>query len=131
MLSWHNWMEQARRSFHAGELVEQGSEHFMACFSYQQAAEMALKAGLEALGLDHQGHYLPGLLSTLAARRGTEAPDGVAGAARRLNRLYIPTRYPDAEGGVPAENYDADDSARARSDAQRVIEYVESGLVVG
>lgn len=96
----------------------------MACFSFQQAAEMALKAGLEALGVDHHGHYLPGLLRDLATRRGVALDDTVAGAARRLGRLYIPTRYPDAEGGVPADNYDADDARQAHVDAETIMAFV-------
>ena len=128
MLSWNNWLAQARASLNAGVVLQNNAVHFMACFSFEQAAEMALKAGLDALAIDHHGHYLPGLLRDLATTRKVDLPERVASAARRLTRLYIPTRYPDAEGGVPAENYDADDARQAHADADEIMKFVLEGL---
>lgn len=100
-------------------------DHAWACFTYQQSAEMALKAGLEEAQRDHTGHYLPGLLQELCQARGVDAHEKIMTAARRLTRLYIPTRYPDAiGGGVPSEAYTAEDSEQAHEDAQTILEFV-------
>jgi HEPN domain-containing protein len=125
MLYAESWMAQARDTLRTARLNRDGGQHAHACFMYQQAAELALKAGLEQLGLDHSGHNLVELLSALARARESAADPQVEAAARRLTRLYIPTRYPDAVGGaVPSTMYDQEDSQRADTDAERVFSYV-------
>jgi len=50
-------------------------------------------------------------------------------ACARLNRLYIPTRYPDAfVSGVPAEQYFQVDAEQAIEDAEGVVNFVRTTL---
>jgi len=125
MLYWKNWFEQSRRAYQSAGVLHKAGEHYWCCFTCQQAAEMALKAALERRALDRMGHNLLELLSALEGAMQERIPDDVRHAARRLNRLYIPTRYPDAVGGsVPADNYAAEDADRAMQDARRILDYV-------
>jgi len=118
-------MEQARRALKTGAILREAGEHYWACFTFQQAAEMALKAGLERFGEDHVGHNLLELVASLRMASRDEPPEGVREGARRLNRLYVPTRYPDAVGGsVPADNYSAEDSELACQDAGLILAYI-------
>jgi len=65
-------MEQARRALKTATIPREAGEHYGACFTLQQAAELALKAGLERFGEDHVGHNLPELVASLS-RTGTSA----------------------------------------------------------
>ena len=86
---------------------------------YQQAAEMAIKGALDRKTLDHAGHSLIALLRDLE----TSPPETLVAAARRLSRLYIPTRYPDAAGAPPGDLYGQDDAEQAARDAQTLMEH--------
>jgi HEPN domain-containing protein len=49
--------------------------------------------------------------------------------ARKLDKFYIPTRYPDAIGlGSPFESFDEDDFKIARDCTARIIDFVSSAL---
>jgi HEPN domain-containing protein len=53
----------------------------------------------------------------------------LAGAAARLDRYYIPTRYPNAlPGGTPFQSYTAEDLASARADMETVFIVAERFL---
>ena len=49
--------------------------------------------------------------------------------AAALDKLYIPTRYPDALPGLtPAEAYTADEARTAIGQAQRLMESIRAAL---
>ncbi|MGA9347556.1 MAG: HEPN domain-containing protein [Anaerolineae bacterium] len=53
----------------------------------------------------------------------------LAALASKLDRFYIPTRYPNAlPGGVPAEVYDEEDATGAIALASKVLATVRKGL---
>lgn len=72
------------------------------CFMSQQAAELAVKAALNALGKERRGHDIHRLLEEL----GQEVPEALAfiEEAKILDQYYIPTRYMNAfaEGSARA-----------------------------
>jgi len=121
---WDHWLDQARRALRTANLARGAGEHAWACFLYQQTAQMALKGALERSGRDHQGHSVIALANDL--------PDGISedvrSAARRLSRLYIPTRYPDAAGSAPAELYTDEESSQAHGDASLLLNHAEALL---
>ncbi|MFN3928786.1 MAG: HEPN domain-containing protein [Thermoflexus sp.] len=81
------------------------------CFTCQQAAEKALKALGEHFHHPLFGHNLNILLSALAAY--VEIPPTIREACARLNRFYIPTRYPNAfDQGAPADQFFETDAAK-------------------
>ncbi len=101
----------------------------LACFHAQQAAEKALKAILYATGdrvvLGHS-------LADLGARAALSTPDyeEVRAEVAKLDRYYVPTRYPNGlpAGGDPAEAFDAEDAATAIAIAERALEHARSFL---
>lgn len=123
-----DWFEEAVEELRAARDLRATAHYAWACFTCQQAAEKALKALLErltrALPL---GHNLNDLISDIEAHQ--TVPATVRDAGRRLNRLYIPTRYPDAfPSGVPAYQYAESDADQALADAEEVIDFVRGHL---
>ncbi len=114
-----DWFRQAEADLrHARHAVE--SQDFeWAAFAAQQAAEKAIKALFQRLHLDAWGHTLSLLLASL--------PDAAGGApfldaARRLDKHYIPTRYPNGfERGAPVDFYTKDEAVRAIEDAEEIL----------
>jgi HEPN domain-containing protein len=80
-------MEQSRRNLHGAAVLNDAGEHGLACFTCQQAAEMALKGVLESRALDRSGYNLLDLVRQLEGAVTISAE--LRGALRRLNRLYI------------------------------------------
>jgi len=99
--------------------------HNWACFSAEQAAQLAMKALLHGLGRGPWGHDLL-RLGEMAEEAGIVLPDALADAIERLARHYIPARYPDAHAaGSPAARYGHRASEEALSDGERVLAFVD------
>lgn len=115
------WTEQARRDLAAARYNAEGGHHNVACYLAQQAAEKALKAVLYAAGAETVlGHSASDLAKSAATEDASLAV--IAAAATRLDRYYIPTRYPNGlPGGIPADAFGADDAAHAIDDAEAVV----------
>lgn len=127
MLRWNDWLGQAREEFSAADWLLQGSRYAWCCFTSQQAAEKALKAVLDYHNVSHMGHNLLDLVGLVAAH--AHIPSPLQDACRRLNRHYIPTRYPDAyPSGIPADQYGRSDAEQALEDARAVMEFAGSHL---
>jgi len=87
------------------------------CFNCHQCVELALKAALNALGLERRGHDLGQLLEELVRYRDEfeRFRDGV----KMLDQYYIPTRYANAfYSGSAAEHY-------TRRQAEEALRYAE------
>lgn len=80
-----------------------------------------MKAALLALGGEGWGHSVTRLLADLAQR---QAPAGeLLDAARRLDKHYIPTRYPNGfPAGAPSDYYTAEEARQAIADATAIYE---------
>ena len=79
-----------------------------------------------ALGLDPWGHSLARLLRDLPPE---EAPFFHPLLPQALDKLYIPTHYPDALPGLtPKEAYTEEEAKKALEDAQAVLKAVEVRL---
>lgn len=65
----------------------------------------------------------------LPASRRPKRPDAVLDAARRLDRHYIPARYPNSfDRGIPREYYTAEDARQAIADAETVCLFVRNSI---
>jgi len=88
------WLESARRSLDAAEVLHAARRWPQTCFHAQQAAALALKAAIV-----HQNVAPPRLhsITELLARQGStvrQALNRVADDLRELDSYYTATRYP-------------------------------------
>ena len=119
-----DWLREAQAEFRATQDLLRGGHWSWCCFTAQQAAEKALKAICERLRRPHFGHNLNVLRQAIEDR--TTVPEAVRLACARLNRYYIPTRYPDAfDRGAPADQFFDADAQQAVRDAEEVMDFAE------
>ncbi len=116
-----DWFRQAEADLrHARRSLQDGA-HEWACFAAHQAAEKASKAAHEALGREAWGHVVTELLDALRP----DVPgidDSLLDRARALDKLYVPTRYPNGlVSGAPTDFYTRPESERAIADAEAVL----------
>jgi HEPN domain-containing protein len=103
------------------ERLGEGGYFNIGCFIAQQAGEKALKACLYATG---ERHVFTHSLLTMANQlsKNDEAFQGIVPEALRLDRFYIPTRYPNGwPDGAPHHYYTADDVVGAYDDVRRIF----------
>jgi HEPN domain-containing protein len=112
------WLQTAREDFETVEVLRKAGRHAHACFHAQQAGEKAIQAVWHLHASDPWGHSLRKLIED----GGKVLPDvfgrwqDLLKDAARLDRYYIPTRYPN---GLPDITPDA---AFFREDAEAAIE---------
>jgi HEPN domain-containing protein len=92
------WLATARQDLRLARQLTAEMPN-VACFHAQQAAEKAVKAGLVAHAGDAaRDHAIVALLAE-AETFAAVAP-ALLDRARRLDKFYVATRYPDALGGL-------------------------------
>jgi len=94
------WFSAAEDDLRSANVLSEAGQCAHACFHCQQAAEKALKALHFQLGGDPWGHSVKKLIDDLVSLD-TDAHASFASlnvSAVKLDRFYIPTRYPD---GMP------------------------------
>ena len=123
-----DWLRQALRDLdHAEKSLEMG-DYEWACFAAQQAAEKAVKALYQALGIEVWGHAVSRLLASLPAEH--KPPSELIEAAKELDRHYLSTRYPNLHPeGAPMDYYSRVDAERAISHAKKIIEFCRNKIV--
>ena len=115
------WLAQANDDLSFARWVLSEDRFFdKGCFVAQQAAEKALKAVCFLDGARNViGHSLVELVERLAAAH----PEigALRDDARKLDRFYIPTRYPDGlPGGAPFESFVRSDLEQAVTTAEKI-----------
>jgi len=112
-----DWLWQAQRDLeHARSVAETYPE--WGAFSAHQAAEKAVKALVMSMGGEPWGHSVFSLLS----ETGLPLPEEIAESARRLDKFYIPTRYPNGlPEGAPGEFYSPAEAADAVRFAEAIV----------
>lgn len=98
------------------------------CFLCEQAAQLAVKGLLHAVGAHAAawGHDLTRLELRAASTFGADWL-AVGDAAARLARHYIPARYPDAHAsGSPEAHYTVADASDALADAMAILIAVDT-----
>lgn len=121
------WREAAEGARRAAELQAGGELHNWACFLAEQAAQLAVKGLLHAMGAGAWGHDLVALGRAWEESTTGKLPEKLTGALQRLSRHYIPPRYPDAHpAGAPGEHYGRQDVEQAMAELGLVLEQVDS-----
>ena len=125
------WISTARDDVEAARILMENGKHPQACFLCQQAAEKAVKALHYCRDSDPWGHSVKKLISSLESvdGRAHEALAPHVDEAARLDRFYIPTRYPNGLPELtPAEAYSQGDAGAALAAAEAIIAVVERGV---
>jgi HEPN domain-containing protein len=122
------WLAQSDYDLADADLVATSGRHALACFLCHQAAEKAVTAYLISRGAEQVwGHALADLCED--ALGFDPSFDFLKSVAVLLDKHYLGARYPSAlPGGVPAEAYEAQDSARAIEIARDVRQFVGERL---
>ncbi len=127
MNRWRDWWEQALRDFRHAEHSTDGGHYEWAAFAAQQAAEKSVKALILSCNGEPWGHSVTGLLEALP--QGSKAPESLMEAANRLDKHYLPTRYPNGfPAGYPGKLYTAGEAKEAIADAAQIIEFCRGRL---
>jgi HEPN domain-containing protein len=116
------WLQAAREELDYARHAAAGGFHAPACFHAQQAAEKALKAIHYRRGARAAiGHNVRALIESLEPRE--PALDARLDAARELDLLYLPTRYPNSlSAGTPGEAFSGAQSGHAIDFATGIVE---------
>jgi HEPN domain-containing protein len=118
---WADWWNQANRDLNHARNARDDADFEWAAFAAQQAAEKATKAVIMAHGGVPWGHSLALLIDNLPPdiRIGTDLRE----AALRLDKHYIPARYPNGfAAGHPGMYYTRREAEGAIEDATALIE---------
>jgi HEPN domain-containing protein len=119
------WLAQAEDDLRAARLLQGGGQAAQACFQAQQVGEKAIKALLAADDRDLRSHSLTALLREL----GEDPAQRWQRPARLLDKLYAPTRYPDALGDeLPADVFGPEDAAAALEAASALLNWARQAL---
>lgn len=119
------WIRQAEDDLRAARLLQDAGQSAQACFLSQQVGEKAIKALLAAEDRDLRSHSLTALLRTLDE----ELALRWLRQARVLDKLYAPTRYPDALGDeLPADVFGPEDGAAALQAAGELLDWAAHQL---
>lgn len=122
-----DWLREAEAELAAARDLLTGRHWSWCCFTCQQSAEKSVKALGEHFQAQEFGHNLNLLLRAIETH--ATVTGAVRAACARLNRYYIPARYPDAfPQGAPTDQYFHVDAAAAVADAEEVYGFA-AGII--
>ncbi len=121
------WLKTGNEDLTTAKVLLQAGRFAHACFHAQQAAEKAMKAVWYFLGGDPWGHSVSRLINELRhldiATFNTFIDRAVDGA--RLDRYYVPTRYPNGLPDItPDQAFFVEDAVGAISIAEALLLHV-------
>lgn len=117
-----DWIRQAKRDLESARAQKKDGFFEWACFISQQAAEKAIKAVYQKLGAEAWGHATSDLLRGFEGR--IAFPVDLMDGARRLDRYYIPARYPNGwVSGVAGDYLTEEDAVSAISDSEKIVRF--------
>ena len=122
-----DWLRQAEADLRHARNSREAGDYEWSCFAAQQAAEKAVKALIQSLRGESWGHSVTLLMGEAGQK--VPVPAGLVDAAKRLDKHYLPSRYPNGyDQGAPTDYYTADEAASAISDANDVLEFCRRSL---
>jgi HEPN domain-containing protein len=122
-----DWMTQAEGDLNHARNSLRAGDFDWSCFAAQQSAEKAVKGLILSLGGEGGGHSILRLLKDLSEM--LSVPDDLVKAAMRLDKHYIPTRYPNGfDAGAPKEYFTEEEAQKAIEDAGRIYDFCSQSL---
>jgi HEPN domain-containing protein len=117
-----DWLRQADADLRHARNAAADGDFEWSCFAAQQAAEKALKALFQWVGVDAWGHTLTTLVGNLPPD--AALPEALILCAKTLDKHYIPTRYPNGfDSGAPTDFYTAQDAENAITCAEVFVDF--------
>jgi HEPN domain-containing protein len=125
------WLTQAKDEFQDADDLRKRGRFYLALFHFQQAAEKALKAYLYLKVKSIEVFYTHSIDDLLEMTVDIDSDFKEVAQAKKLDKYYIPTRYPNGlPGGVPSRYFDDPKEGREAMElAKRVIELVEKKMM--
>ncbi|KPQ34490.1 MAG: hypothetical protein HLUCCA11_14420 [Phormidesmis priestleyi Ana] len=125
------WYRQAVDDLDVAAVLLNSRKYAQSCFNAQQAAEKGLKAVCYLLDTDPWGHSCTKLIQNLPEVERNRFDEAIE-AALSLDKLYIPTRYPDALAElIPTEAFTQKEAEAAISLSQEILTLVEARIYKG
>ena len=122
-----DWLKQAEADFKHGKNSLNSEDYEWSCFSFQQAAEKAIKALFLKSGRDAWGHTLTILLGKLPET--IQISEETIECAKILDKHYIPTRYPNGfDEGAPTDFYTRKEAEEALRCGGIIIEFCKNHI---
>lgn len=122
-----DWLRQAHYDVDLARVAAREGHFEWAAFAAQQAAEKAAKALHLYLGNAAWGHDVTQLLTLLPVTH--QATPQLLETARRLDRHYLPARYPNGfAAGTPRDHYSLGDAEQAIADAETIIDFCRGSI---
>jgi HEPN domain-containing protein len=122
MNRWADWWQQGGHDIRHAKHASEDGDYEWAAFAAQQAAEKALQSIIMFHGGEPWGHSITGLAEALP--QNVRPPKEILEAANRLDKHYIPARYPNGFAeGCPGKLYTRGEAEGAIKDARTVIEF--------
>ena len=121
------WLKTANEDFATAQILMKNEKYAHACFHSQQAAEKAIKAVFYYNDCEPWGHSIVTLIDSLSdiSEELLNTFSDIRSTAVKLDRFYIPTRYPNGlPGTIPSEAFTKEDALEAISSAQNIIDRV-------
>ncbi len=123
-----DWLSQAESDLEHARKSLQFGDYNWSCFAGQQSAEKAMKALYDFLGGDGWGHVIVKLLKELPEEKVT-VEQGLLEKAVYLDKLYIPTRYPNGfDSGASHSYYTEKEAREAIKNAEDILSFVKAQI---
>lgn len=120
-----DWLRQAEKDLEKAALDLQWGYYEWACFTAQQATEKAIKALFQSLHGEAWGHGTKALLENLPFEDKIQFIED----AKLLDKLYIPTRYPNGlPQGIPHDYFTKKEAQQAIAAAARIYEWCKGKI---
>jgi HEPN domain-containing protein len=122
---YRDWLEEAVDDLEAARVLLQAGRWSKVRFLSHQAVKKALKAlCIRRLGVYLRTHSVARLVEEVS--RVVRLPEDLVEKVRRLDRYYIPTRYPNAWPALPPyRHYSREDAEEALRVTEDVVELVK------
>ncbi len=123
------WLKEAEKDLEAAKILKDKTFFHLSCFHSEQCVQKALKGFLYFKGERFITIHSTGKLALKASEFDKDF-EQVLIIAERLDRYYIPTRYPDALAfpAVPSESYNIEDAEQATKDASVILALVKNKI---